>query len=109
MRRIFFGDFANESNVLDTWTGSNLDGAEVLLAWYGSEGYDGSAFIVYRKDGKLYEANDGHCSCYGLESWEPEETTAEALAMRDFSYSEDGVEANAALKELLRDLGASRS
>jgi hypothetical protein len=60
-----------------------LEGAEVLFASYSYECYEGSAMVIFRKDGKLYEVNGGHCSCYGLEGqWEPEETTAESLSFR---------------------------
>jgi len=67
-------------------------GVDVLLASYGTEDYGGDAFVLFRRDGKLYEVNGSHCSCYGLGSqsysgdrdtqWEPEETTVEALRHR---------------------------
>lgn len=57
--------------------------SEILLAEYAAEAYGGSAFVLFERDGKLYEVNAGHCSCYGLEGqWSPEETTWSALAMR---------------------------
>lgn len=57
---------------------------ELIYANYSYESYSGDAFVVFKRDGKLYEVSGGHCSCYGLEGqWEPEETTVEALAMRD--------------------------
>lgn len=60
-----------------------LDGAEVLFAAYTYEDYSGDALVVFRKDGRLFEVNGGHCSCYGLEDqWSPEETTTEALLHR---------------------------
>jgi len=56
---------------------------ELLFAWYGQRSYDGSAFVLFRRDGKLYEVNGGHCSCYGLENqWRPEETSKKALLHR---------------------------
>lgn len=56
---------------------------EVLLAYYDYEDYSGSAFVLFRKEGKLHEVNGSHCSCYGLEGqWEPEETTVEAITHR---------------------------
>ena len=62
---------------------SDLEGVEVLLASYTRENYEGDAFVLFRKDGKLYEVNGYHCSCYGLEGqWEPEETTIEELRHR---------------------------
>lgn len=55
----------------------------MLFASYEYADYAGDAFVLFRKDGKLYEVNGGHCSCYGLEGqWEPEETTIEALEHR---------------------------
>lgn len=62
---------------------STLEGATILLASYEYECYEGSAFVLFERDGKLYEVNGSHCSCYGLEGqWEPEETTSEALLNR---------------------------
>lgn len=62
----------------------NIDGCEILLASYGEEyGYDGGAFVLFKKNERLYEVNGSHCSCYGLEGqWEPEKTTKEALLYR---------------------------
>lgn len=63
---------------------SDLDGCEILLASYGEDGgWDGVAFVLFRRDGTLYEVNGSHCSCYGLEGqWEPEETSIAALIER---------------------------
>jgi hypothetical protein len=55
---------------------------DIVYAGYTYESYSGDALVVFVKDGKLYENNDGHCSCYGLEHWDPEETNAAALLMR---------------------------
>lgn len=56
---------------------------KVLLASYAYENYEGDAFVLFRRDGKLYEVNGSHCSCYGLEGqWSPEETSIEALRKR---------------------------
>jgi hypothetical protein len=64
----------------------------VLFAAYTYEEYEGDALVLYKRDGKLYEVNAGHCSCYGLsessyradspDQWEPEETTKEAILTR---------------------------
>lgn len=55
-------------------------GIEILLASYGYANYSGDAFVLFRRDGKLYRVDAGHCSCYGLEGqWEPQETNAELL------------------------------
>lgn len=69
-----------------------LEGAEVLVASYTYEDYSGDAYVLFRRDGKLWEVHGGHCSCYGLSEsdyygdsttqWQPEETTAEAILAR---------------------------
>jgi hypothetical protein len=59
---------------------------DIIVAAYNVESYSGDAFVLYRKDGKLYEVNDSHCSCYGLGNWEPDETTKEALLLRFSDY-----------------------
>lgn len=57
--------------------------ADVIVAAYEAGGYEGDAFVLFRKDGKLYEVNGSHCSCYGLEGmWEPEEVEPEVLLER---------------------------
>lgn len=58
-------------------------GVDVLFATYTYENYSGNAFVLFEKEGKLYEVNGGHCSCYGLEGqWLPEETTIKDLERR---------------------------
>ena len=55
----------------------------ILFASYGQDNYSGDAFVLAVVEGKLYEVNGSHCSCYGLEGqWELEETTIEALVHR---------------------------
>lgn len=80
---------------------TDLDGCEILLASYGEMyGWDGQAFVLFRKNGKLFEVTASHCSCFGLEDqWEPEETTRDDLQHRlskgslgrdgDHNYSEE--------------------
>lgn len=80
-----------------------LDGAEVLFASYTYENYSGSATVIFRRDGKLYEAHGSHCSCYGLEDqWSPEETFLEALRKQTHSY--EGAEFTSAWAEMLAEL-----
>lgn len=83
---------------------SELDGVEILFAYYTYEDYSGCAFVLFSRDGKLYEVNGGHCSCYGLEGqWEPEETTVEAIKKRihtDYSFESRQSE----LKEVLKNI-----
>ena len=100
-------DVIREFTGCDPWDGKPSTGSveddvkngKILLAWYGYGDYDGSAFVLFERDGKLYEVNGGHCSCYGLEEqWDPEETTLEALRHRikegslgQDSYYDEGV------------------
>ena len=78
---------------------------DIIAAFYRYEDYSGYAFVVYRdkRDGKVYEVNGSHCSCYGLEGqWEPEEVVVEELLNRP-SYGSgipDGA-IRAALREAL--------
>ena len=79
---------------LADWSESKLDGlksdfdiddvvGEILFAAYTYEDYSGDAFVIFTNEGKLFEVNGGHCSCYGLEGqWEPEETTKGAIIKR---------------------------
>lgn len=61
----------------------DVDNINVLLAFYEYEDYSGYAFVLFERDGLLYEVNGSHCSCYGLEGqWEPEETSVDALRHR---------------------------
>lgn len=54
----------------------DIEGYEILLASYTYEDYSGDAFVLFNHDGKMYEVNGSHCSCYGLEEqWIPEEVT----------------------------------
>lgn len=102
MKAVYLGDFTDDKSILDTWSGSDLKGAKVLLAWYGSGGYDGQAFVLFERTGKLYEVNDGHCSCNGLEFWQPEETSIEALEKRTWGdYAEDEKKAGEELKRVI--------
>lgn len=56
---------------------------QFLFAYYSTEGYEGEAFVFFEENGKLYEVNGSHCSCYGLENqFAPEEVTLEELHFR---------------------------
>lgn len=63
---------------------------EVLFALYTCHSYSGEVWVLFERDGTLYEVNGGHCSCYGLEGqWDPEETTLDALRHR-FTVGREG-------------------
>lgn len=82
--RVYFGSFVDAANVESEFEEPNaLQGAEVLFAIYATAPYEGDAFVLFRRDGVLYEVNASHCSCYGLEGqWEPEQASAKELHHR---------------------------
>jgi hypothetical protein len=108
MKQYFLGNFGDVKDVEHEFQIALNDGEKILLAWYSYEDYSGSAFVLYEQNGKLYEVNGSHCSCYGLEEqFQPEETSVEALEYRmnkgnlgrRVYYSEEG-----SFKNELRDV-----
>lgn len=80
MAQRYFDEWSSHEDL--PYGDDNPTDAEVVYASYTFEGYEGSAIIVFRRDGKWFENNDSHCSCHGLEDWRPEETSLEALRIR---------------------------
>lgn len=111
----------DEKTLEEVKQNTRWQGLEILLASYGTEDFGGDAFVLFRRDGKLYEVNGGHCSCYGLGSqgysgdtetqWEPEETTIEALQKRmdDGCLGSDGYNGNKFADELREVLAHLRT
>lgn len=60
-----------------------LNGSTVLYVYCDEPQYSGELFILYRKNNKLYEVHDHHCSCNGFMNFDPEETTWESILSRD--------------------------
>lgn len=55
-------------------------GIEWLFGSYCYEDYSGEAFVIFKRDGKIYTNGGGHCSCNGLEGqWAPQESSIEAV------------------------------
>ena len=80
----------------------------VLFASYSYENYSGDAFVLFEKDGKLYEVNGSHCSCYGLEGqFEPEETSLEYLEkiLKEGTFGTNSYSGNEFKHELCEFLG----
>lgn len=97
--KIYFEEFNSQEDVYREFAVSEEQskGVDILYAYYGYASYEGDAQVIFRKDGKLFEVNGSHCSCYGLEGqWEPEETSVTALLARP-NVSED---AKAILRQL---------
>lgn len=87
----YHGGWSNAEEMLDDFReeASALKGAKVLYALREYGDYDGSCFVLFKRDGKLYDVNGSHCSCYGLEEqWSPEETSVEALYRYNPSIAE---------------------
>lgn len=64
-------------------TDAALESVEILLASYSRDALCGEAFILFKKDGQLYEVNASHDSTDGMfDQWEPEETLLAALRYR---------------------------
>ena len=78
--KYFLNDWKNKSkqDILDDF--QEKQDHNIVFASYVWQNYEGEAFVLVEKDGKLYEVNAYHCSCYGLENqFELEETSIEAL------------------------------
>ena len=79
----------------------------ILFASYSYADYSGDAWVLFEKDGKLYEVNGGHCSCYGLEGqWEPEEVNLKEIENR-IRGKEWGKDDNNFREELMKFLGVN--
>ena len=64
-------------------TDSELSGVNIILASYTFIAYEGLAFVLFEKNGRLYEVNGSHCSCYELDGqWKPEEADLKELRNR---------------------------
>lgn len=88
---MYFGSFTNREDVMSNFNikDADLENCRILFAGYSNEDYDGYAMVIFSKEGKLYEVNGSHCSCYGLEDqWTPEETSLEVLKTRNYSYGD---------------------
>lgn len=76
---VFLGEFNCAEDVFSNFQ-INGEGINILFAWYDTPPYEGYAYVLFEKDGVLYEVQGSHCSCYGLENqWEP--YTAELVGM----------------------------
>lgn len=77
---------------LDGWKRKNIENdfevklgkdIKILLAKYSSYSYEGEAFVLFTKGGRLYEVHGSHCSCYGLEGqWDPEPVNIKEMKNR---------------------------
>ena len=62
---------------------AELTSCEIIIAYELQKYYEAASWFLFRRGGKLFEVNAGHCSCYGFEGqWTPEEVTKEELLRR---------------------------
>lgn len=119
---VYLNDFSDREDVLRNFAGERWGWDEeaeqkfieqhedinILFASYGYANYSGDAWVLFEKDGELYEVNGSHCSCYGLEGqWNPEEAMLEELENRlvNGTFGEDDWSDNNFKQELCEFLG----
>lgn len=69
----YFG-FDDWADVISQFNAGDDDKTEpeFVYAIYNTLSYEGSADVVFRRNGKWFHNNGGHCSCYCLEDqWNP--------------------------------------
>lgn len=87
--RMYFDNFSSWTDVCKNFKGTTWSAVEqtydqiiegmgpepkYIFAAYGTPSYEGYATVIFYRDGKWYQVEGGHCSCYGLEDqWKPEE------------------------------------
>lgn len=77
MSRVYF-EWNNREEMFKEFEQEPLD-VEILYAARGYGSYEGSAVVIYREDGQLYQVHAYHCSCYGLEGqWDKEAFSVKA-------------------------------
>jgi len=79
---MYYGEFNNKDDVFGNFSvpEAERNKIHIILASYDIDGYDGSAMVLFIRDGKFWLVTGGHCSCYGLEDqWSPEQLTLEEL------------------------------
>lgn len=107
MENRYFGGFSDVESINNSFTipdSELLKDEEVLFASYGGYAYEGDAIVVFQRDGVLYEAHGGHCSCNGLEDqWSPEETSWHSLAVGGPSAGEHGAEVVTAYDDMVQE------
>ena len=86
-RRLYLNDWCEGSaqTLVEHFgiTHADLRGVEILLASYNVDEYQGEAFVLFRKEGVLYEVNACRDALDDMRGqWEPEDTFIGALRHR---------------------------
>lgn len=80
---VFLEIWANKEDVANSFEYPLARTKNILFAFYDIDYYEGSAYVLFEEDGKLYEVFGGHCSCYGLEGqWGTTEVTFDMFKLR---------------------------
>ena len=85
-----------------------FENKNILFASYGQDNYQGDAWVLFEENGKLFEVNGSHCSCFGLEGqWEEEEVVLSELENRltKGTFGQDDYSDNEFANELKMFLG----
>jgi hypothetical protein len=70
---MLYDGFEDWNDVLGQFETPAPKNAIPLYAEYNHQGYEGSAFVLFIENEKLYGVYGSHCSCMGLEGqWDPE-------------------------------------
>lgn len=108
---VFLNNFSDQDDVFREFEVPEAKSIKykILFASYGSEGYEGDAYVLYAVGDELFETSGSHCSCYGLEGqWSDEEMVVlEELKNRleKGSFGEDSYSGNNFNSELKQFLG----
>ncbi len=84
-KSVFLGNWKESSEIIKDFKikKDSLKGIKILFACYKDRGYSGDAFVLFEKNGELFEVNTTACSIYGVEQqWKPEETNLTAIQYR---------------------------
>lgn len=80
---VFLNIWENKQGIASDFEDESIEDLNILFASYGDDCYEGDAWVLFERDGVLYEVNGGHCSCYGLEGqWDPDEVNLKELEHR---------------------------
>ena len=63
-----WGNYRNDEDPVPLTEKPAFAGAEILLASYGTPSYEGYAFVLFRRDGKLWEVTARTAPATGLKA-----------------------------------------
>lgn len=69
---MFIDGFDDHDDVFTSWNNVDPTGKTIIFAVYEREAYEGNAMAIFSENDTIYMVEDSHCSCRGLEWWEPD-------------------------------------